>query len=141
MAFLRWLLPVMSAPISAEFYEVIAQSGGFVAGEGAGEGTVVLSAKVDAAHQTSAAQLATDYVQTLDADPACKGATAMQSLNDPNHFVVVERWAETDDVAKDLNALPARTAYAAEVVLLGQAPTAETYRVYYNPGQFEMPPY
>lgn len=140
MAFLRWLIPVMAAPISAEFYEVIGQSGGFVSGANAGKGTVVLSAKVKDGAREDVCKLAVAYVEALDAHDRCKGAAAMLSLNDPDHVVVVERWLEAEDVSNDLTALPDRADYATAIADLGQAPTAETFRVHYNPGRFPMPP-
>lgn len=139
MAFLRWLLPVMSVPISAEFYEVIERSGAFVSGEHAGVGTIVLSAKVPEAKRDEAHHLTSRYACALDAEADCKGATAMHSLNDPDHFVVVERWATSDNVSVDLTALATRAAYADAVSALGAHLTAETFRVYYNPGRFPMP--
>lgn len=140
MAFLRWLVPVMAAPISAEFYEVIGQSGAFEAGENAGTGTIVLSAKVNAGDVQSAAQLATDYATQIAQDDKCRAATAMKSLNDPTHFVVVERWADVTDIGTNLCDVPAREAYAAAISKLADREiTAETYAVHYNPGRFPMP--
>lgn len=141
MAFLRWLIPVMSAPISAEFYEIIGHSGAFTSGETAGEGTVVLSQKVGESHAGKAQELAAAFVADIGADSACVGASAMRSLNDPNHFVVVERWKTAGDIGINLDDHPIRASYATAMAALtdGQGMTAETYHVYYNPGRFPMP--
>ncbi|MBT8154677.1 antibiotic biosynthesis monooxygenase [Epibacterium ulvae] len=137
MAFLRWLIPVMSKPISAEFYEIIGKSGSF----SKGEGTAALSMKVDAGSEADAQAQCADYVAAITSDAGCLGATAMLSLNDPLHFVVVERWENPADLGLNLSDLPARDAFAGAMSSLGSNRnlTAETYRVHHNPGRFEMP--
>ncbi|WP_342078642.1 antibiotic biosynthesis monooxygenase [Yoonia sp. SS1-5] len=138
MAFLRWLIPVMSAPISAEFYEIIGRAGRFASGDQGGTGTLVLSIKLDAAVDAKARDQATDYLSTINADPDCCAATAMVSLNDPAHLVVVERWKTADAFAAGPSANATRDAFASGFGP-SSAISAETYQVHYNPGRFEMP--
>jgi quinol monooxygenase YgiN len=137
MAFLRWLIPVMAAQISAEFYEIVARAGSF----SKGDGTSVLSMKVDAGSETEAQATCAAYVTQITDEAACLGVTAMRSLNDPLHFVVVERRDDPADLGMNLSDLSARETFAGAISALGgnRNMTAETYRVHYNPERFEMP--
>ncbi|WP_342074933.1 antibiotic biosynthesis monooxygenase [Yoonia sp. SS1-5] len=136
MAFLRWLMPVMSAPIAAEFYEVLHRDGDF----GSGSATVVLSGKIPNAAADEASRLGATYVKALLTDVSCAGASVIRSLNDPTHFVVVERWRDRAEIGCNLEDHPARKDYVSGMAAMTQSGrlNAETFRVHHNPGRFEI---
>ncbi|XYK82192.1 MAG: putative quinol monooxygenase [Labrenzia sp.] len=141
--FMRWLLPIMSKPLSAEFTEILHSTGPHPYNVRQNSFSLMKSIHVSSGREDDARKFFIEYINQVGQDSFNLHANIHQSLNNPQHFIIYEVWRNLsylveDDMKGDRRCeLDRRCDELADHEL--PEPAMEIFQIYYDPEKYKMP--
>lgn len=142
--FIKWIDPIKSAPISPEFTELFHSAGEYPFNIAYNAYTLVQSVHVKEGQQAEEARrLLSTHVDDVAKDSQNIVATAHQSINNPQHFLLYEVWSDFASLIENELRSERRDALKTRLDELkdqgSPEPSLELFQIYYDPDKYVHP--
>ncbi|SPH21037.1 hypothetical protein ASD8599_01778 [Ascidiaceihabitans donghaensis] len=141
--FMRWLHPIMSHPLSAEFTEILHSTGAHPHNVAQNAFSLIKSVHIASGNEDDARKMFVEYIDQVGQDSRNLHANIHQSLNNPQHFLLYEVWRDLSYLAKDDMKSERRRELNFHCNELADSelpePAMEIFQIHYDPKKHEFP--